>query len=97
MFVVELPKDEYGNLMYIAPPHRGPQVIEVEAQDAHTLCVIAPDPAVFPWRELIPQGWLEVSGPARTLSDVEYVQLLQQHDAPAAYLERARQRTEETV
>lgn len=97
MFVVELPKDEYGNLMYIAPPHRGPQVIEVEAQDAMRLFVIAPHPDVFPWRELTPQGWLEVSGPARTLSDIEYMRLLQRHDAPTAYLERARRRIEEAL
>jgi hypothetical protein len=68
-FWVELPADEYGNRAFT---NSRPRVIEAELNEAGTaLLIIAPDETEFPWRRILIKqygGWLEVDGPARSLT-----------------------------
>jgi hypothetical protein len=84
MFVIELPADEYGNLAFTAGKVAVLEVEQVEERMSERYVHIsykpsAPQYFVDNWPSgFMARGWIEVDGPARFLTEQEYVTLLKQ-------------------
>lgn len=94
-FVTVLPIDQYGNRSFMEAQPVVVEVVEGREAGYPVYTVIAPEPFKLRCPYFSSRGyntWIEVEGPARTLTEYEYVELLEKAGVEERYITWAKHR-----